>query len=166
MKITEGQLRRIVREELREMKGMSQYGSGPFDPEEGYNDDPSSPMHGRASPHYKELKYRIAASQGSRGYAPPTMSMLRVEWDINAALSDVGAASEEDIFDMLGTKHEPTSIMSALSNMMRKGDIDKDESGAYHIAGFEEYAEDPYEGAAFSKEEIEDIQRGMYGKRR
>ena len=44
MRITEGQLRRIVREELREMKGMSKYGSGPFDPEEGYVDDPSSPM--------------------------------------------------------------------------------------------------------------------------
>ena len=138
MRITEGQLRRIVREELREMR----------------------------DPHYTELKSRIAASQSSRGYAPPTMSMLRVERDINAALSDVGAASEEDIFDMLGTKHEPTSIMSALSNMMLKGDIDKDESGAYHIAGFEEYAEDPYEGTAFSKEEIQDIQQRMYGKRR
>lgn len=166
MRITEGQLRRIIREELNEMKGTSKYGSGPFDPEEGYVDDPESPMHGRANPHHTALKSRIAASQASRGYAPPTMSKPRVERDINAALSDVGAASKEAIINMLGTKHEPTSIMSALSNMMRRGDIDTDESGRYHIAGYEEYADDPFEGAAFSKEEIEDIRRGMYGKSR
>lgn len=141
MKITEGQLRRIVREELREMKGMSKYGSGPFDPEEGYTDNPSSPMHGRASPHYKELKSRIAASQASRGYVPPTRSMLSVERDINTVLADKGTASEEVIFDELGTKHEPTVIMRALNNMVRKGDISQYESGAYHIAGYEEYAE-------------------------
>ena len=112
MRITESQLRRIVREELNEMRKGVTFRKNPEtgEYEESGMDDFSGP-----------------GAETARKMREPTMFR-------RPKLTDPD----------LGDKY---------SRMMASLDLDEPE-------------EDPYEGAAFSKEEIEDIQRGMYGKRR
>lgn len=156
MKITESQLRRIVREELNEMRksGITLR----FNPETGeYEESGMEDFPGAGA--------EMARAVGSARAGGATAS-AHVKQDIYEKLSKHGGITERGILMSLSTKYRPAQIEAALSDMMRRGDIDQDDRGVYHIAGYEEYAEDPYEGAAFSKEEIQDIQQGMYGKRR
>ena len=113
MRITEGQLRRIIRQELNEMKGATFH----RDPETG---------------EYKATGMKDfpgAGAEAARKMREPTMFRRPKNTDPD-----------------LGDKCD---------RMMSNLDLDEPEP-----------AEDPYEPTAFSKEEIEDIQRGMYGKRR
>lgn len=112
MRITESQLRRIIRQELNEMKGATFY----RDPETGEWKSGMEDFPG-------------AGAEAARKMREPTMFRRPKITD-----PDLG-----DKFD----------------RMMSNLGLDEPEP-----------AEDPYEPTAFSKEEIEDIQRGMYGKRR
>lgn len=165
MRITEGQLRRIIRQELNEMGGMSKYGSGPFDPEEGYVDDPASPMHGRARMPAEPVRKGVTLRPGPGGKwiesemsdfpgegaemaravggarAGASSAPAHVKQDIYEKLSKHGGMTKKGILMSLSAKYRPAQIEDAISDMVRRGDIDQDDRGVYHIAGYEEYAD-------------------------
>ena len=110
MRITESQLRRIIRNELNEMK--------------------------------KGVTFRKDPETG--------------EW-VESGMEDFPGAGAEAAHKV----REPT--------MFRRPSITDPDFGDKFdrmMGSLDEPSEDPYEPAAFSKEEIEDIKRGMYGKRR
>jgi hypothetical protein len=121
MRITESQLRRIVREELNEMRksGITLR----VNPETGeYEESGMEDFPGMGAERARKMR-------------EPTMFRRPKITD-----PDLG-----DKFDRM------------------MANLNLDDPSQY---GGGEALDDPFEGAAFSKEEIEDIQRGMYGKRR
>lgn len=128
MKITEGQLRRIIRQELNEMKGATFY----RDPETGEWKSGMEDFPGAGA----EMARAVG---GARAGVSPASA--HVKQDIHDKLSKHGGMTERGILMSLSTKYRPAQIEDAISDMVRRGDIDQDDGGVYHIAGYEEYAE-------------------------
>lgn len=80
---------------------------------------------------------------GARAGGSPVPANLKQ--DIYDKLSKHGGMTERGILKSLGKpggKYNDAQIEAALSDMLMRGDIDQDDRGVYHIAGFEEYSEE------------------------
>jgi hypothetical protein len=76
---------------------------------------------------------------GARAGASPASA--HVKHDIHDKLSMHGGMTKKGILMSLSAKYRPAQIETAISDMMRNFDINQDNRGVYHIAGYEEYAE-------------------------
>ena len=129
MRITEGQLRRIIREELNEMGMKGDVKGATLSRDESGNWVASGedfPGEGAA----------MARAMGAarRGTESP---MGHIKQDIISKLGMRGLTERGIIMSL--SKYKPAQVEAALESMMMRGDIDMDEAGVYHIAGYEEY---------------------------
>jgi len=153
MKITEGQLRRIIREELNEMRGVTISVDPAVAAYIKKHFVPGVPLVLPAHLAGKVVELSTSETEdfpssgaemaravgGARAGGSPVPANLKQ--DIYEKLSKHGGMTERGILMSLSAKYGPALIKAALFDMEDDGYIDQDERGVYHIAGYEEYAD-------------------------